>query len=401
LNPLDIVIPEVQYDHLIIQKKTYFISLVHDTYEIQIPTPVDGVFIVEGIEKVIISQELFCTPFFIYKNNCIEYKECNREGKFQSLEMFTDYKYIEYVRKVLNTRKTEESIKYFSNEHTNFDFYYTFSRKDHHRKITKMKRHVLLDIRIYYSLFFQLLRVKGIKSHEKQSISLMYVLHYLKPKFSLSEIKQIIIENVIGKNIPEDIKIIIPDSSPETTLESILSHLKESKEEIINIINGMIDSYLTPNSLHCDRPFYDDRDTKFYTYLCIAKVFLNFNNSRSYFSNRIDCFPCSIHRTVKYFGMDNKNKKLDTNSFVSNLNLSLYSIVKSGTIRSYFCEYSSIAVQKLSKCSYYDKLSHIRIVQIPINTESENLDLRLSCEYSYLFILYYLINILKKIYKQF
>ncbi|KAG4086618.1 hypothetical protein H8356DRAFT_891980, partial [Neocallimastix lanati (nom. inval.)] len=69
LNPLDIVIPEVQYDHLIIQKKTYFISLVHDTYEIQIPTPVDGVFIVEGIEKVIISQELFCTPFFIYKNN--------------------------------------------------------------------------------------------------------------------------------------------------------------------------------------------------------------------------------------------------------------------------------------------------------------------------------------------
>ena len=86
MNPLDIVIPEVQYDHLIIQKKTYFISLVHDTYEIQIPTPVDGVFIVEGIEKVIISQELFCTPFFIYKNNCIEYKECNKEGNFNRLK---------------------------------------------------------------------------------------------------------------------------------------------------------------------------------------------------------------------------------------------------------------------------------------------------------------------------
>jgi len=59
LNPLDIVIPEVKYDHLIIQKKkkTYFISLVHDSYEIRIPAPIDSVFIVERIEKVIISQE--------------------------------------------------------------------------------------------------------------------------------------------------------------------------------------------------------------------------------------------------------------------------------------------------------------------------------------------------------
>ena len=88
LNPLDIVIPEVKYDHLMIQKKTYFISLVHDSFEIQIPAPIDGVFIVEGIEKIIISQELFCTPIFIYKNDCIEYKECNKEGKFQSFEMF-------------------------------------------------------------------------------------------------------------------------------------------------------------------------------------------------------------------------------------------------------------------------------------------------------------------------
>ena len=42
-----------------------------------------------------------------------------------------------------------------------------------------------------------------------------------------------------------------------------------------------------------------------------------------------------------------------------------------------------IAVQTLSKRSYYDKLSHIQRVQIPINTESENLELRLSYEYGY------------------
>jgi len=64
------------------KKKTYFISLVHDFYEIRIPAPIDSVFIVERIEKVIISQEWFCTPFFIYKNDCIEYKECNKEEKF-------------------------------------------------------------------------------------------------------------------------------------------------------------------------------------------------------------------------------------------------------------------------------------------------------------------------------
>jgi len=109
-----------------IQKKTYFISLVRDSYEIQIPTPIDGVFIVDGIEKVIISQELFCPPIFIYKYDCIEYKECNKKGKFQSFEIFTDYKYIEYVRKVLSKGKAEKSIKTFSNEHTNFFFYYIF-----------------------------------------------------------------------------------------------------------------------------------------------------------------------------------------------------------------------------------------------------------------------------------
>jgi len=126
LNPLDIAIPEVKYDHLMIKTKTYFISLEHDSYEIKIPEPIDCVFIVDGIEKVIISQELFCTPIFIYKNDCIEYKECNKKRKFQSFEMFTDYKYIEYVRKVLSKGKAEKSIKTFSNEHTNFFFYYIF-----------------------------------------------------------------------------------------------------------------------------------------------------------------------------------------------------------------------------------------------------------------------------------
>ncbi|KAL6613619.1 hypothetical protein U3516DRAFT_867356 [Neocallimastix sp. 'constans'] len=75
LNPLTISIPEVEYDHLMVEKKTYYISLIHDDYEIKIPAPIDGVFVVDGIEKVIISQEIFCTPFFVYKEDRIEYKE--------------------------------------------------------------------------------------------------------------------------------------------------------------------------------------------------------------------------------------------------------------------------------------------------------------------------------------
>ncbi|KAG4091343.1 hypothetical protein H8356DRAFT_1708246 [Neocallimastix lanati (nom. inval.)] len=39
------------------------------------------------------------------------YKECNLEGKFQSLEMFTKYKYIEYIRKEFSTDQVKESIK--------------------------------------------------------------------------------------------------------------------------------------------------------------------------------------------------------------------------------------------------------------------------------------------------
>ena len=57
--------------------------------------------------------------------------------------------------------------------------------------------------------------------------------------------------------------------------------------------------------------------------------------------------------------------------------------MKIGIVRSYFREYTAIAVQTLSKRSYYDKLSHLRRVQIPINTESENSDLRMSYEYGY------------------
>jgi len=65
-----------------VQKNYYYISLIHGSHEIKIPSPIDGVFIVDGIEKVIISQEIFCTPCFIYKDDCVEYKECNALGKF-------------------------------------------------------------------------------------------------------------------------------------------------------------------------------------------------------------------------------------------------------------------------------------------------------------------------------
>ena len=71
LNPLTISIPEVEYDHLMVEKKTYYISLIHDDYEIKIPAPIDGIFVVDGIERVIISQEIFCTPFFVYKEDHI------------------------------------------------------------------------------------------------------------------------------------------------------------------------------------------------------------------------------------------------------------------------------------------------------------------------------------------
>ena len=68
-----ISLPEIDYNHLMVQKGYYCISLIHGSHEIRIPSPIDGVFIVDGIEKVILSQEIFCTPCFIYKDDCVEY----------------------------------------------------------------------------------------------------------------------------------------------------------------------------------------------------------------------------------------------------------------------------------------------------------------------------------------
>ena len=89
LNPLTISIPKVVYDHLMIEKKTYYISLTHDKCEIKIPAPIDGVFVVDGIDKVIISQEIFCTPFFVYKKDLGFYQPCHvlRQGPFYKQKM--------------------------------------------------------------------------------------------------------------------------------------------------------------------------------------------------------------------------------------------------------------------------------------------------------------------------
>jgi len=146
--------------------------------------------------------------------------------------MFTDYKYIEYLRRVLSDNN--QNYSNFKNEHTNIDIYYTFSNNDRQRKLSNFKRHNYLDIRIYYSSFFQLLIIKCIKSHQKQSVSLMHVLHYLMPDLSLDEIKNIIIATIIGKNLPENINIIIPDSLIENTLETIISVEKNPKKKYFN-----------------------------------------------------------------------------------------------------------------------------------------------------------------------
>jgi len=352
----------------------------HDCFKINIPAPIDGVFVVDGIEKVIISQEIFCTPYFIYKNECIEYKEYSAQGKFQSLKMFTDYKSIDCLKKI--TMSLDENATFLNsrNEYSNIDVNYQFSSKDRKTRMSKTRPRIYLDIRIYYSQFFQYLRIKGIKSHQKQSVSLLYVLNYLKPELSLQEIKQIIIETVVEEDVLKLVDLIIPDSLPEDTLKTIMlrrsKESNESKEKIISIINKIIDNYLTPDNLHDDC----NNDTKFYTYLTMARA-LFINSNKNYFSNRIDTFPFSMYHFIKYFTLENKN--LPLNKFVSSLNIKLFSNVKSGTVRSYFRDYSSIAVQTLSKRSYYDKLSHIRRVQVPINTESEKNELRMSYEYGY------------------
>ncbi|KAL6588412.1 beta and beta-prime subunits of DNA dependent RNA-polymerase [Neocallimastix sp. 'constans'] len=387
LNPLTISIPEVEYDHLMVEKKTYYISLIHDDYEIKIPAPIDGVFVVDGIEKVIISQEIFCTPFFVYKEDRIEYKECNEKGKFQSLEMFTDYSHIVYLKKIMlkqSTRSKEKSEKVkldyhnlgnenyvdLNNEYTNIDIHYRFSNKSREKKLSNMKRYTLLDIR----------------SHERQSISLVYILHHLNPSLSLDEIKNIIVSVVIGENLPKDINIIIPDSFPEETLQSIIARRSESHNKILSMVDRMIDSYFTPDYLHCNGSSsndssYDDKSTKFYTYLAMARSLFHNEGNVQYYNSRIDTFPYSLYRSIKYFTLE--NKKLPLDKFIRNLNIKLYGNVKSGKVRSYFREYEAISVQTLSKRSYYDKLSHLRRVQIPINTESDNSQLRMSYDYGY------------------
>ncbi|KAG4103663.1 hypothetical protein H8356DRAFT_1362925 [Neocallimastix lanati (nom. inval.)] len=67
------------------KKKTYFISLVHDSYEIQIPAPIDGVFIVEGIEKVFISlKSYFILPFSSIKMTVLNIKNVISILNFQA-----------------------------------------------------------------------------------------------------------------------------------------------------------------------------------------------------------------------------------------------------------------------------------------------------------------------------
>ncbi|KAL6613218.1 hypothetical protein U3516DRAFT_750818 [Neocallimastix sp. 'constans'] len=313
LNPLTISIPEVEYDYLMVEKKTYYISLIHDDYEIKIPGPIDGVFVVDGIEKVIISQEIFCTPFFVYKEDHIEYKECNEKGKFQSLEMFTDYKYIVYLKKIMlkqstiSKRKSEkvkldyhnlgnENYVDLNNEYTNIDIHYRFSNKSREKKLSNMKRYTLLDIR----------------SHERQSISLVYILHHLNSLLSLDEIKNIIVSVVIGENLPKDINIIIPDAFPEETLHSIIARRSESRNKILSMVDRMIDSHFNPDYLHCNESSsndssYDDKTTKFYTYLVIAKSLFHNEGNIQYYNSRIDTFSYSLYRSIKYFTLKNKN----------------------------------------------------------------------------------------------
>ncbi|KAG4083537.1 beta and beta-prime subunits of DNA dependent RNA-polymerase [Neocallimastix lanati (nom. inval.)] len=317
--------------------------------------------------------------------------------------MFTDYSYIVYLKKIMlkqSTRSKEkrEKVKLdyhnlgnenyvdLNNEYTNIDIHYRFSNKSREKKLSNMKRYTLLDIRVYYSLFFQELRIKGIKSHERQSISLVYILHHLNPSLSLDEIKNIIVSVVIGEYLPKDINIIIPDSFPEETLQSIIARRSESHNKILSMVDRMIDSYFTPDYLHCNESSsndssYDDKTTKFYTYLAMARSLFHNEGNVQYYNSRIDTFPYSLYRSIKYFTLE--NKKLPMDKFIRNLNIKLYGNVKSGKVRSYFREYEAISVQTLSKRSYYDKLSHLRRVQIPINTESDNSQLRMSYDYGY------------------
>lgn len=62
----------------------------------------------------------------------------------------------------------------------------------------------ILHKNLLHLFFFQLLKIKGIKSHHKQNVSLLYVIRHFKPKLSLNKIKKKKnITTVIRKNIPE------------------------------------------------------------------------------------------------------------------------------------------------------------------------------------------------------
>ena len=87
----------------------------------------------------------------------------------------------------------------------------------------------------------------------------------------------------------------------------------------------------------------------------MARSLFHNEGNIQYYNSRINTFPYSLHRSIKYFTLE--NKKLPLVKFIKNLNMKLYANVKSGKVRSYFREYEAISVQTLSKRSYYNLLS--------------------------------------------
>ena len=140
----------------------------------------------------------------------------------------------------------------------------------------------------------------------------MYILHHLNSLLSLDEIKNIIVSVVIGENLPKDINIIIPDAFPEETLHSIIARRSESRNKILSMVDRMIDSHFNPDYLHCNESSsndssYDDKSTKFYTYLVIAKSLFHNEGNIQYYNSRIDTFSYFLYRSIKYFTLKNKN----------------------------------------------------------------------------------------------
>ena len=114
------------------------------------------------------------------------------------------------------------------------------------------------------------------------------------------------------KILPKDINIIIPDAFPEETLHSIIVRRSESHNKILSMVDRMIDSYFTPDYLHCNGSSsndssYDDKSTKFYTYLAMAKSLFHNEGNIQYYNSRIDTFSYFLYRSIKYFTLKNKN----------------------------------------------------------------------------------------------